>query len=102
MGGFGTWDALQRWPEKFAAAVPICGGGDPAYAEAMKAIPIYIFHGLQDGIVMPSRSIQMYDALGEAGNEDAILVTYPELGHGCWDEAFLTPGLFKWLFGEKK
>ena len=87
---------------EIAAAIAICGGGDPAYAEAMKDIPIYIFHGLKDGIVMPSRSIQMYDALGEAGNEDAILVTYPELGHGCWDEAFLTPGLFKWLFGEKK
>ena len=102
MGGYGTWDALQRWPEKFAAAIPICGGGDPAYADAMKDIPIYIFHGLQDGIVMPSRSIQMYDALREVGNEEAILVTYPELAHGCWDEAFSTVGLFGWLFGKKK
>ena len=102
MGGYGTWDALQRWPEKFAAAIPICGGGDPAYADRMKDIPIYIFHGLQDGIVMPSRSIQMYDALREVGNEEAILVTYPELAHGCWDEAFSTVGLFGWLFGKKK
>ena len=101
MGGFGTWDALQRWPEKFAAAIPICGGGDPAYAEAMKDIPIYIFHGLQDGIVMPSRSIQMYDAMQEVGNEEVILVIYPELGHGCWDEAFSTAGLFGWMFGKK-
>ena len=102
MGGFGTWDALQRWPERFAAAIAICGGGDPAYAEAMKAIPVYIFHGLQDGIVMSTRSIQMYDALREAGNEEAVLITYPDFGHGCWDEAFSTPGLFRWLFGKKK
>ena len=102
MGGFGTWDALQRWPEKFVAAIAICGGGDPAYAGAMKEVPVYIFHGLLDGVVMPLRSIQMYDALREVGNKEAVLVTYPELGHGCWDEAFLTPGLFKWLFGEKK
>lgn len=102
MGGFGTWDALQRWPEKFAAAIPICGGGDPAYAEAMKGIPVYIFHGLQDGIVMPSRSIQMYNALKDVGGEEAVLVTYPELGHGCWDAAFSTPGLFRWLFGKKR
>ena len=101
MGGFGTWDALQRWPEKFAAAIAICGGGDPACAEAMKDIPVYIFHGLQDGVVMPSRSIQMYDALQKAGNKETVLVTYPELGHGCWDEAFSTPGLFGWLFGKK-
>lgn len=102
MGGFGTWDALQRWPEKFAAAIPICGGGDPAYADAMKDIPVYIFHGMLDGVVMPSRSIQMYNALKDAGNKEAILVTYPELYHGCWDEAFATPGLFRWLFGKKR
>ena len=102
MGGFGTWDALQRHPEKFAAAIPICGGGDPAYANNMKDVPVYIFHGLRDGIVMPSRSIQMYDALMDVGNEEAVLVTYPELGHGCWDEAFSMPGLFGWLFGKRK
>jgi predicted peptidase len=102
MGGFGTWDALQRWPEKFAAAIAICGGGDPAYADAMKDIPVYVFHGLLDGVVMPSRSIQMYNALKEVGSKEAILVTYPELGHGCWDEAFSTAGLFGWLFGKRK
>ena len=102
MGGFGTWDALQRWPEKFAAAIAICGGGDPAYADVMKDIPVYIFHGLLDGVVMPSRSIQMYNALKDAGNSEAVLVTYPELYHGCWDEAFATEGVFKWLFGKKK
>ena len=102
MGGFGTWDALQRWPEKFAAAIPICGGGDPAYVDGMKGIPVYIFHGMLDGVVMPSRSIQMYDALQEAGNTEAILVTYQELGHECWDEALSMLGLFKWLFGKSK
>ncbi|MCR5660396.1 MAG: prolyl oligopeptidase family serine peptidase [Bacteroidales bacterium] len=102
MGGFGTWDALQRWPEKFAAAIAICGGGDPAYAEVMKDIPVYIFHGLLDGVVMPSRSIQMYNALKEVGSKEAILVTYPELGHVCWDEAFSMSGLFEWLFGKRK
>ena len=102
MGGYGTWDALQRWPEKFAAAIAICGGGDPAYAEAMKDVPVYIFHGLLDGVVMPARSIQMYNALKEAGNEKAVLLTYPDLGHGCWDEAFFTQGLLKWLFEKKR
>lgn len=102
MGGFGTWDALQRWPEKFAAAIPICGGGDPAHANFMKDIPIYIFHGMRDGVVLPSRSKQMFDALVGAGNTKVILVTYPELGHPCWNEAFSTPGLFQWLFEKKR
>ena len=102
MGGYGVWDALQLWPEKFAAAIAICGGGDPAYADAMKDVPVYIFHGLRDGVVMPMRSIQMYDALKDVGDEEAVLVTYPDLGHGCWDEAFSTLGLFKWLFGKRR
>jgi predicted peptidase len=102
MGGFGVWDALQRWPNKFAAAIPICGGGDLAYADRMKDVPIYIFHGLQDDVMMPSRSIQMYNALQAAGNNEAFLVTYPELAHECWDEAFSTSGLFQWLFNKHK
>ena len=99
MGGFGVWDALQRQPERFAAAIAICGGGDPTYAEAMKDVPVYIFHGMRDEIVTPLRSIQMYNALTHAGSKKSILVAYPELGHGCWDKAFSTPGIFKWLFG---
>ena len=101
MGGFGVWDALQRWPERFAAAIAICGGGDPAYAGKLKDTPIYIFHGMRDKVVMPSRSIQMYQALKDAGSQEAVLVTYPELAHGCWDEAFSTPGLYKWMFDKK-
>ena len=102
MGGFGVWDALQRWPEKLAAAIAICGGGDPAYAHAMKNIPVYIYHGMRDETVMPLRSMQMYNALKDVGNEEVVLVKYPELGHVCWNEAFSTPGLFKWLFGKRR
>ncbi len=99
MGGFGVWDALQRQPKRFAGAIAICGGGDPAYAGALKNLPIFIFHGMRDGVVNPSRSRQMYDALRMAGNQKVTLVTYPELGHVCWDEAFSSPGIFNWLFG---
>ena len=102
MGGFGVWDALQRHPEKFAAAIAICGGGDPHYASRMKDVPVYIFHGQCDKLVKPSRSQQMFEALQAAGNTEAVYVSYHDLGHLCWDRAFSTPGLFKWLFSKKK
>ena len=35
MGGYGTWDAICRFPKKFKAAVPICGGGDPVKVAAV-------------------------------------------------------------------
>lgn len=101
MGGFGVWDALQRRPETFAAAIAICGGGDPAYAEGMKDTPVYIFHGKKDKLVKPMRSEQMYKALRAVGNKKAVFVSYPEAGHLCWDKAFSTPGLFKWLFSNQ-
>ena len=27
MGGYGTYDAIERYPDLFAAAVPVCGAG---------------------------------------------------------------------------
>lgn len=102
MGGYGVWDAIQRQPERFAAAIAICGGGDPHYASAMKDMPVYIFHGQRDKLVKPSRSQQMFEALQAAGNTEAVYVLYPDLGHFCWDQAFSTPGLFQWLFSKKK
>ena len=102
MGGFGVWDALQRRPETFAAGIAICGGGDPAYAKRMKDMPIYVFHGQKDKLVKPIRSAQMVNALRAAGNTKLKYVTYSQLGHLCWDQAFSTPGIFHWLFSQKK
>ena len=56
MGGFGTWELLQRFPEKFKAAMPICGGADTGLACNLKGIPIWAFHGKNDKVVLPSRT----------------------------------------------
>ena len=56
MGGYGTWDAIQRRPDMFAAAVPVCGGGDPALAKQIQFTPIWAFHGDQDQAVKVKRS----------------------------------------------
>src|SRR5690606_16787617 len=50
MGGFGTWDLLGRVPEKIAAAMPVCGGGDPSIAGRYKDVPIWAFHGDADKV----------------------------------------------------
>ena len=56
MGGYGTWDLIARFPDRFAAAVPICGGGDPKTASQIKHIPIWAFHGALDSVVPPGQS----------------------------------------------
>src|SRR6185295_3512383 len=63
MGGFGTWNLLAEYPGKFAAAIPICGGGNPEAAEKMKGTPIWVFHGAKDSAVSIAKSEAMVDAL---------------------------------------
>ena len=100
MGGFGVWDALQRRPESFAAAIAICGGGDTAMAKHLTHIPIRTFHGKKDKLVQYRRSLDMYRSIKRTGGNNITLTSYNNVGHGCWDHAMSTPGLFKWLFSK--
>lgn len=101
MGGYGTWDAIQRHPKRFAAAAPICGGGDPAFAKAIKDVPLWAFHGDKDDVVKPGRSTQMIDALKAVGAKPQYTL-YPGVGHNSWSPTFANPEYYKWLFAQKK
>jgi len=100
MGGFGTWDAVVRRPERFAAAVPVCGGGDPDMMPKLKNLPIWAFHGEKDAVVPPARSIAMIDALRQAGGQPKLTL-YPGVGHDSWRRAYAEPELMAWLFAQK-
>lgn len=102
MGGFGTWEALQRRPDLFAAAIPICGGGDPAYAARLVDIPIRAFHGEDDTVVHTSRTRDMEKAVIDAGGKKLKAKYYPGTGHGSWVPAFREPGILAWLFSNRK
>lgn len=101
MGGFGTWDALARWPEKFAAGVPVCGGGAPATAERMADIPVWAFHGAEDPTVDPALSRRMIQALRKAGAQPGY-TEYPGVGHFSWLQAYSDPYMMDWLFNQEK
>ncbi|MDG2122640.1 MAG: prolyl oligopeptidase family serine peptidase [Verrucomicrobiales bacterium] len=101
MGGYGTWDAIQRRPDLFAAAVPICGGGDKRLAKKFAHIPVWAWHGDKDNVIKASRSLDMVDALKKAGANPK----YTEVagrGHNVWTDAFNSPDLWAWLFAQKK
>lgn len=101
MGGFGTWDLISRYPEKFAAAIPICGGGDEKQAKNMVDIPIRAFHGTKDKVVQVARSRNMINAIKKEGG-NPLYTEYPTLGHLCWNKAYSEPGLLKWMFSQTK
>jgi predicted peptidase len=101
MGGYGTWDLIARKPDLFAAAVPVCGGGDEKDASIIAKIPIWAFHGSKDTVVKPQRSTNMIEAIKKAGGNPKVTL-YPEVGHNSWVNAYSDPEMLKWLFNQKK
>lgn len=100
MGGYGTWDIISRYPDKFAAAIPVCGGGDEKQAKNIN-IPVWAFHGSIDNIVPVERSRNMVKALRKTGG----IVRYTEyqgVKHGSWFKAYVEDGLYEWLFQQKR
>lgn len=100
LGGIGTYELVYRMPDTFAAAFVMCGAGDTANAKKMKETSWWIFNGQKDSAIYVEHAIAMSDALKSAG-ASVKLTVYPEDGHNCWDDAFIEPGLFDWMFEKK-
>lgn len=101
MGGYGTWTIACKYPDRFAATVPICGGGNPKDAAKMKGIPTWVFHGDADRAVPVKRSQDMVDALKKAGG-NVKLTIYPGVGHDSWTRSYDNPDLYKWLLAQRR
>jgi predicted peptidase len=97
IGGYGTWDILLRHPNRFAAAVPVCGAGDPAQAKSIAHIPIWVFHGDQDTIVPTKGSREMVEALKQADSK-VKYTEYKGVGHNSWSLAWKEKDTISWLF----
>lgn len=100
MGGFGTWKMADAFPKKWAAIVPICGGGETAWAANIKDIPCWCFHGDKDSMLPVARSRSMIEALKAAGAKPKY-DEYPGVDHNCWDKAYGTDALYTWLLEQK-
>jgi predicted peptidase len=101
MGGFGVWDLLARMPGKIAAAVPICGGGDPTLAARFKDVPIHAFHGELDSAVPVAATRDMIVALEKAGGKPKVTI-YPGVDHVCWVQVYDDPELYRWIFAQRR
>ena len=102
MGGMGTFELLWRKPNFFAAAFPICGGGNTSSASIYgKDFPIWIFHGDKDPVVDVNDSRQMVEALKTAGAK-VKYSEYPGVKHDSWKKAFAEPQLIAWLFSQHR
>jgi predicted peptidase len=101
MGGFGTWALAASTPDRFAAIIPICGGGNLDAVERLKHVPIWAFHGAKDDVVPIARTQALVDALTKAHGNVKFTV-YPELRHDSWTVTYGNPEVYKWLLEHKR
>jgi predicted peptidase len=101
MGGFATWDVLGRVPKRIAAAIPICGGGDPELVKRYDDIPIWTFHGEADPTVPVRTTQMMIAALEKAGGKPKVTY-YPDVLHDSWTQTYDNVEVIRWLFEQRQ
>jgi predicted peptidase len=123
MGGYGTWELALAQPGRFAALVPVCGAvmstsdehalfvtpvaGEPdpyaSIARALRDVPVWIFHGAKDDVVLPDDDRRLIAAFRAAGARDARHTEFPDANHNAWDPTYArTPELWRWLFSQAR
>ncbi|MFC5404739.1 prolyl oligopeptidase family serine peptidase [Cohnella soli] len=95
MGGYGAWDLATKYPERFAAIMPLCGGGTPEKASVLAKLPVWAFHGAKDEIVPLQETLNMVEALKQCGG-NVKLTVFPDAGHDLTD-TYNDPMLYEWL-----
>ena len=102
MGGMGTFESVYRYPDLYAAAMPICGGGDlKAYDSRVGRTPFWIFHGDADVVVNVDLSRSMYSRL-QSLKANAKYTEYPNINHNSWEFAFADPEFLNWMLRQRK
>ena len=102
MGGMGTFESVYRYPDLYAAALPICGGGDVShYDKRVAKVPFWIFHGAIDAVVNPQLSRDMVEKL-KSLKAEVKYSEYPGVNHNSWENAFAEKDYLSWMLQHKK
>jgi len=123
MGGYGTWSFISHYSNYFAAAIPICGGGDPFRLPANHPpekvgidnefdpdglkqavdLPLWTFHGTKDDSVPIEETQMLVKILKDAGSKNVRFTAYDGVGHvEAWEKAYENPETWKWLFSQRQ
>lgn len=100
MGGYGTIRLAAHYPEKFAAALPLCGGGWNNYAESLAKIPLWFVHGDADTAVPVEYSLTLVKAIRAKGGKPRLTIL-ENVGHDCWTATYNNPEFYQWLLSHR-
>ena len=101
MGGFGTWSLAAYTPHRFAAIMPICGGGETVWTKQFPHLPVWVFHGAMDKAVPLRRSEELVASLKKRGGNPKFTI-YPDAEHDSWTETYANPKVYEWLLQQKR
>jgi len=101
MGGFAAWMYGAANAGRFAALMPICGGGNVEDAADLAEMPIWAFHGADDPVVPPQKSRDMVEAVEAAGGRIRY-TEYEGVGHDSWVKAYDERGAIQWLLKQRR
>ncbi len=102
MGGMGTFDIVCRFPDIFAAAVPICGGINVERLNThVKNVSWRIFHGDADGVVPVKNSRDAKAKLTTIG-ASVEYIEFPGVDHFAWTDAFKREDFLPWIFAKTR
>ncbi|MEK6262298.1 MAG: prolyl oligopeptidase family serine peptidase [Planctomycetota bacterium] len=96
MGGFGTWSLIAAEPDRFAAAIPVCGHSHPNGAQPASRVPTWIVVGDRDVVALVGNSLGMVSSL-QAMNADVKFTNYSGVGHDSWTQTYGTPEFYEWM-----
>ncbi|TNE54801.1 MAG: phospholipase [Bacteroidetes bacterium] len=103
LGGYGTLNLVGKYPDRVAAAIAMCGGGDVNNACNMAKVPLWIRHGAKDKAVPISESEKVVQAIREC--DGGKLLSYTRLedaNHGDLAKFFRMDTMYEWLFKHHK
>jgi predicted peptidase len=107
LGGEGTWKVASDHPDLFAAAIPI-GSSDfqrlrsPNRVQALKSLPVWVFHGGADGTTSPKIDQKWVADLQAAGNSNVQYTEFPGMHHNVWDMVYDNPDVIAWLLAQHR
>lgn len=101
-GGFGAWAMAEQFPERFAAIVPIAGGGNRHYlSRTNEKAAFWVVHGTDDDVIPLSDSVVLYERL-KGLKRNVRLSVLEGVDHSAIEGAALNDAkLWDWLLEQR-
>lgn len=103
LGGYGTMKYAGKYPNRIAAAIAICGGGEERDACAVTNIPIKLIHGDKDFIVPLKESKKIMTAIQKCDKKAPVELQVVKGGtHGSVEDLYRHMEVYNWLLQHVK